>query len=241
MKITPNSFEFTLFLTLTIIILLVKLSLAIYLSITIYGRKKATEKFSFDFLLSICILMFCLFISRLLYAIFDFSLTQFDTSKAHLVPSIIVWKCASLSASIGFAVVLYTLDKKIINFKLKGILAWITLGVAIIQFFYPVNTAEDFEVVSSMNIIANIAAIAFPVVFLYTGIKTPGLRKISFTIAFGVIIYAIGSNLVIEAVLMPLREIYGPDIQITMYFLLFIFKTIGLLMFSYGVSKFTAS
>ena len=238
MKIIPNSFEFNLFLTLTIIILLVKFSLVIFLGIKINKRKKVNGKLTFDFLFSICILMICLFVSRLLYLIFDFYLTQFDTSKAYLVPAIIVWKFASFIAIIGFAVVLYIVDKKIINFKLKGILAWITLIVGVIQFFYPVNTAKDFEVVSTMNIIANIAAITIPVIFLYTGIKTPGLRRISFMIAFGVIIYAIGSNLVNEAVLIPLRAIYGPDIQITMYFLLFVLKITGLLMFSYGVTKF---
>lgn len=239
MIISPNTFEFNLFLALTIIILIVKLFLALYLLNKVRIRKKETGTLNFDFLVSICILMFCLFISRLLFAIFDFYLTQFDTSKAYLYPNIIVWKFAALSSSIGFTVILYTIDKEILNFKLKGSLAWLMIIATAIQFFYPVNTAEDFEMLGVIGIFGNIVAIIVPLIFIYTGIKIPGLRKWSFLIAIGIIIYAIGSNLVIEPVLIPLRALYGPEIQITMYFLLFIFKIAGLVMFTYGVTKFT--
>ncbi len=239
MVISPNTFEFNLFLTLTIIILIVKISLVGYLVKKVLDRKKETGTLRFDFLVSVAVLMFCLFVSRLLFAIYDFSLTQFDTSIAYLYPNYLVWKFAALSSSIGFIVILYTIDKEILNFKLKGILAILMLIFTLIQFFYPVNTPQDFDMLSFIGIFGNIVAIIIPIIFLYTGIKIQGLRKSSFIIAFGIIIYAIGSNLVIEPILSPLRALYGPDVQIVMYFLLFIFKITGLLMFSYGVTQFT--
>ena len=238
MKIEPNSFEFNLFLTLIIILLIFKLSLVLYLSVEVNRQKKKTGEISFDFLFSILILFICLFISRILYLFFDFFLTEFDTSKAHLEPAITVWKFASLFANIGYIVVLFTIDKKVLSFKLKGILAYIMAIGAIIQFVYPVSSPEDFEVVSTIGALANIVAITIPIIFFYIGIKTPGLRKISFCIAFGVIIFAIGSNLAVEPILAPVRAAYGVTGQITMYFLLFTFKIIGLAMFTYGVINF---
>lgn len=238
MKIEPNSFEFNLFLTLIIILLIFKLALALYLCREVNRLKKETGEIAFDFLFSILILMLCLFISRILFSIFDFALTQFDTSRAHLEPAITVWKFAALTANIGYVIVLFTIDKKVLDFKLKGILAYILTIAAIIQFFYPVSSPEDFEVVSTIGAIGNILAVTIPIIFFYTGIKTPGLRKTSFMIAFGVIIFAIGSNLTIEPILAPVREMYGLTGQITMYFLLFTFKIIGSAMFTYGVVKF---
>ena len=238
MKISPNTFEYNLFLTLIIIILCFKLSLAIYLFTLSYKKKKETGKFTFDFLFSMFVLMTCLFISRLLYMIFDFYLTQFDTSTAYLQPTITVWKFAALTANIGFIVVLYIIDKKVLNFKLKGILAYITAIAAAIQFLYPVNSQEDFTIVSTIGFIGDIAGIAIPLIFLYIGIKTPGLRKTAFMIAFGVIIYVIGSNLVVEPILAPIREAYGLTGQITIYFIFFTLKIIGLSMFTYGFVNF---
>jgi len=182
--------------------------------------------------------MLCLFISRILYSIFDFTLTRFDTSRAHLEPTITVWKFAALTANIGYIIVLFTIDKKVLDFKLKGILAYLLAVATIIQFVYPVSSPEDFEVVSTIGAFGNILAVTIPIIFFYIGIKTPGLRKTSFFIAFGVIIYAIGSNLTIEAILGPVRAMYGLTGQITMYFLLFTFKIIGLVMFTYGVVTF---
>ena len=238
MKLSPNSFEYNLFLTLIIIILCFKLSLAVYLFTRSYKKKKETGKFTFDFLFSMFILMTCLFISRLLYMIFDFYLTQFDTSTAYLQPAITVWKFAALIANIGFIVVLFIIDKKVINFRLKGILAYVTAVAATIQFLYPVDSPGDFAIVSTIGFIGNIAGIAIPLIFLYVGIKTPGLRKTAFMIAFGVIIYAIGSNLVVEPILAPIREAYGLTGQITVYFIFFTLKIIGLSMFTYGFITF---
>ncbi len=238
MKVEPNSLEFNVFLVLIIILLIFKLALVLYLCTEVNREKNRTGKITFDFLFSILLLFICLFISRILYLFFDFFLTQFDTSKAYLEPAITVWKFASLSANIGYIIVLFTIDKKVLDFKLKGLLGYIMTVAAIIQFVYPVSSPEDFEVVSAIGAAANIVAITIPIIFFYIGIKTPGLRKICFLIAFGVIIFAIGSNLAVEPILAPVRATYGLAGQITMYFLLFTFKIIGLAMFTYGVMNF---
>ena len=117
-------------------------------------------------------------------------------------------------------------------------MAYITAIAAAIQFLYPVNSQEDFTIVSTIGFIGDIAGIAIPLIFLYIGIKTPGLRKTAFMIAFGVIIYVIGSNLVVEPILAPIREAYGLTGQITIYFIFFTLKIIGLSMFTYGFVNF---
>jgi len=239
MTIQPGTIEYNLFFTLTVILLLFKLALSIYLGKKIINRKKQAEKFSIDFIFSIFFLATCLFISRLLYAYWDFFLTQFDPTKFHLMPSIIYWKIAAFVSTVGYFVVLYVIDKKALNFKLKGIIAYIILIAGLIQLIYPVNTPGDFEFISAVGLLGNLAAIVIPIIFLNIGIKTPGLRKTSFMIAFGVIIYAIGATIVVEAIMAPLRIIFGNEIQIVLFLLFFIFKITGLTMFAYGFMNFT--
>lgn len=240
MKLSPNSFEFQLFLTLTVIILVVKLVFIAYLGLKVNAKRKETGGLSLDFLTGIFLLFICLFVSRLFYLFFDFVFTQFDTSTAHLEPAITFWKLAALTANIGYIISLFVIDKKVLNFRFKGFFAYILAIAAVIQFFWPVNSPEGFQIVSTINLFAFILAVLIPIIFLYIGIKTPALRKTSFTIAFGVIIFAIGSLLTIEAISLPLRNAYGVGAVIGIYFLHFLLKAIGLGMFSYGVTKFSA-
>lgn len=236
--VTPGTFEFELFFILTLIILIVKALLATYLGIKVFDKKKETGKFQLDFISSVFILMIGLFISRVLYTIFDFALTEFDANRFYLVPNLYYWKAAGFIASAGFVLTLFVVDKKALNFKLKGIPAIILLIIMFIQLLYPVNNSEDFTFVSQIGLMTTGVGLLIPIMFLYLGIKTPGLRKVCFMIAFAVIIYGFGSILVSEGILDPLRATFGPDIHITMFFLFLVFKTIGLTMMTYGVVNF---
>ena len=237
MAIIVGSFEYNLLYTLTIVLLIAKLILILYLGWEVYHKTKKAGKFSFDFQFSVLIVFVCMFFSRLLFAYYDFYLYRFDPDKLFIWPNIFVWKCATLIYSIGYANLLFTLDKRALNFKFKGILAYIVIIVGLIQFFYPVNSAEDFTFVSYFTYITNLAAIVIPIIFFYSGYKSERFRKYFYTIAIGVILYAIGANMVNETLLFPLRTAFGLEIIIVMYILSVIVKIVGLVMISWGVKE----
>ncbi|MGQ4876369.1 MAG: hypothetical protein ACP6IY_20085 [Promethearchaeia archaeon] len=239
MIIEPSNPEYNLLFVLYIMLLAMKLILIIYLGKKVIIRRKEEDFKAYDFLFSVFVLMICAFISRLLYLYFDFVLTKFDSDTFYLVPNVIVWKLAGFIGSLGFAFVLFIIDKKILDFKFKGIFAYIIIATSLFILFYPVNNSKDFEFVSALGLIPNLIGSVIPIIFLYIGIKAPGLRKTAFLIAFGVIIYGIGANLVSEFILAPLREIYGSQVVILMFFLFLVFKITGLIMVSYGTTKFS--
>lgn len=237
MTIEPNSFEFNLLFTLTIILLITKIILSIYLAWEVRKKFILTKKFSYDFLFSLFVLMLCLLISRLLWAYWDFYFTEFDPNRFYLSPGIFYWKIAALTMTLGLANFIFIIDRKVMDFKLKGILAYTMVIVAIIILFYPVNNSQDFEVVSSLLLLLNIVSIAIPVIFFYLGFKTPKFRMYFFSIAIGTILVAIGSNLVNEPILVPLRNMFGIEILVVVYLLFLILKISGYVLISYGVLK----
>lgn len=237
--ITPYSLEYNIFFILTIILLGIKLSSAIYLGKKIVDRKKETGQFSFGFATSVLILISCLFIARIFYFVFDFYLTYFDENTYHLIPNVLFWKIASFSSVIGFSVVIFVVDRKIINFRLKGIPAYIMIIAAIIIIVYPVSTSTDFQIISSLLFFSNVTAIILPFLFFYIGYQSPNFRKPALLIAIAVIIYAVGANILVESLLAFMVEQSGIDeMRIIMYFISMILKTSGILSFSFGVNLF---
>jgi len=139
--------------------------------------------------------------------------------------------------AIGYSAVLFSVDKKFMDFRFRGIFAYIVLGVGVIQLLYPVNTPEDFTLVSNLALLSNIVAIVLPIMFIYIGIKTPKTskyRNLAFIVAIGIIIYAIGSNLMVESIISS----FELNIRIVIYFAFIILKLLGLSLFIFGVVKF---
>ncbi|MHA1793670.1 MAG: hypothetical protein ACTSVI_13575 [Promethearchaeota archaeon] len=188
------------------------------------------------FLSSILILMICWFISRISYAIFDFVLTKFDMNLYPISPNIWYWKVGSLLGAFGIGIVLLVIDFKILGGKFKGILGIVVLGASVVQFFFPVNTLNDFYLVLAIGGIAGFATILIPILFFWIGLKTPGLRKISWSIAFGAIIYMVGSLLPNANVVIFLNSI-GFNTGL-LYVLSTVAKAIGLIMMTYGATLF---
>ncbi|MFX0136601.1 MAG: RING finger protein [Candidatus Hodarchaeota archaeon] len=127
------------------------------------------------------------------------------------------------------------------NFKLKGIPSIIIVILILIVFIYPVNTIEDFEFLSLLMLISAGEGLFIVLSFFYIGIKIPGLRKIAFFCAFGTFIYAIGTQLMQESLLVLLRATFGIQSQILFYFTHVCVQIIGLILFSYGISNFAYS
>ncbi|TXT66288.1 MAG: membrane protein of unknown function [Promethearchaeota archaeon] len=239
MAVEPYSFEFNLFLILTIILLIAKLLLSFYLGFKVYRRSKERGEFKLDFMASVLMLVISLLVSRILYTIFDFQLTVFNPDLYYVSPNVEVWKIAGLVATLGSSTVLYVIDKRILKFRFKGIIAYIFIIISLIRFFLPINSKADFTLNSTIGSIAQLAFLIIPVVFISLGWKIPDLRRNAFLVAFGIIIYIFGSIIVSEFILSPIREIFGDGGQILVFFIFLISKISGLTMASYGVTKFT--
>ncbi len=234
-----TQFEYNVFFGLTILLLITKAALSIYLGKRLLDSKKETGKIKLNFITAFFVLILCLFISRLFYLYFDFFLTKLDPTTYYLMPNVWVWKIAGIALSIGFAFVLYTLDKKALKFKLKGIPAYCTLGSEILVLIIPVNSQEDFVFVSGVGIIGGLGAIMVLIIFLYIGIKIPGLRKPSFMITLGLVTYVLGALLFNEFIVSLLISIFGPQFRVTAYTLFMILKILGLIIIAFSVTKFS--
>jgi len=233
----PNSSTWQLFLILTIILIAVKALVSCYIIMKILKKKKETGEFKVDFVFGMLILFICLIISRIIYIYFDFYLTSFDSDIYW--KHAFYWKLGLLTSSIGLAYANFVLDQKVLNFKFKGLFAGIILGGALIIFFFPINNAQDFQTASAISIFSSMGTVLIPVIFIYLGLKIPGLRKTAFMIVFGFAIYAAGPILVNDAILDVLRTAYGEQIHILIFFLFITLKIVGLTIIGYSVTKFS--
>ncbi len=234
MLLKLSSVDFNTFFILTIVLIVAKIALSLYLGKKIYDKTKETGKFSFGFVPAVLILMICLLVSRLFYMQFDFVYTKFDPNTYYLVPGVYYWKLGSFTSLLGYAIFIFVVDKKLLNFKLKGTVTYLILILAVIQLAYPVNNAQDFQFVSVLTMVGNIVGVLIPIIFIYIGVKSPSdYSKAAYTIAIGVILYAIGANIVVEAIV----ALFG-DLRIVLYFLSLLFKISGLVIFSYGMLDF---
>jgi hypothetical protein len=219
-------------------IILVKTILVIFLSIKLAKKRHEEKSVSFAFLASVLFLIICWLVSRFCYMYFDYVLTSFHTYLYYVSPNIWFWKAGSFIAAIGVAVVVWTVDRNILQNKFKGILAIIMFVAAVAQLVYPVSDDTSFNLVSMIGIVGSLGAFLIPILFLWIGIKTPGLRKVALAIAFGAIIYVLGNSLPNTNILAIFTGL-GMSSDIV-YLVSTLMKTIGLVLLAIGGSQFKA-
>ena len=168
-----SELEFNIFFVLTIILIVVKLVLCLFLGIKIYYQKKEAGIFYFGFIFGVFIFVFTMLISRIMFFYFDFFLTKFHSQTYYKMPNLLWWKIAMLINSIGAAVFIFITDLKTFDFKLKGLLAYVIMILGIIQFIYPVNSSQDFEILSYFDLRFLIIGILIPIYFYYLAYKSP--------------------------------------------------------------------
>ncbi|HME56076.1 MAG TPA: hypothetical protein VKM55_27990 [Candidatus Lokiarchaeia archaeon] len=229
----PDGYELPFIFTL--IIIFVKFALCIFLAYKIIKIRKEKNAVAISFLSGVLFLIMCLFISRILFSIFDFFLTKFDTSTYANFPNVWYWKSASLISLCGIAVLLIVIDKRVMQNKFKGIFGIIVFIAAGLEFLYPVNNFNDFTIASDIDTVGGLCAIFIPILFIWLGVKTPGLRKTSFSMAVGTIIYVFGIALVSANFITLFAT--TPDV---IYATSTILKTIGLSMITYATTHFAA-
>lgn len=234
--LTQGSLEFRLIFAITMVVIVIKYVLAISLGHKVYLRTKHQGQFKADMLFMMCLYLFLAGTARILYSVFDFYYTQFDPAK--YVDNVWWWKTALVVAQVMLVGLLYTMDKRIYFFKWKGIPALI-IGITIcVQFFYPINNMADFEFVSSLFIITIGGSLLLPIMFIHLGSKKPEIRKDSWRIGFGIILYSIGSAILMENILGPLAIQYTDMIRVYFYLISTMCKVIGLSMVYLGSTTF---
>ena len=227
------SFENNLFFVLTLILLGAKLFLFNFLGREVIGNKKRKGKLEFDFLFATFILLGFLFISRLFYMYIDFFLTQNNPELYHLPQNVIYWKLGGFMAAIGIFILLFIIERTVLNFKLKGIPAFLLLLGFFIVLVYPVNSKKDFLFLHVIVLITLSICTLIPAILIYVGIKAPEIRKISFLFALGVILYLIGVFIVSSVITDFIESLFRIKFQIASYFLFLIFKISGLIIVAY--------
>ena len=244
MVITEGSNEFFVIFILTIVLISIKLVLSIYLLIKVNIKRKNQGKLKLDLLLSVFVFIFTLFIARLMLLYFDFVFTKFDNTTFHEMPQIVIWKIAFFIFCIGLGLFNYTIDKKALNFKFKGLLAYSVYLIGFIILIIPVQTQTDFQNIGLITFWTTIISILIPVFFFYMAYLAPpqsDMRKISVSIAIGMIIYAIGGNMISEMILVPVSQVFGEASIISMWIMALILKCSGLTMLAYGSTKIMTS
>jgi hypothetical protein len=230
--------DFTLAFILTIIIIIVKFTIAGFLARNIIKRTKEIGKLEFNFLFAVLLFLLGLAVSRLLYFIFDFYMTNFDPKQFFVAPNVYVWQTATFIAGFTGSSVLYVFERDVFKFKLKRIPTIIVIIVAFIQLLYPINTMGDFIFVSSIGIIGSITVSIVPITLLYLAHKSTGqIRKVCLILSIVVIIYALIGNLMSEQLLAAIDAAI-PGARLFIIILVPILKVICLVFLAYGALNF---
>lgn len=226
---------------LTILIIGIKAVVVAFLWNRLMIARREQGFLAKDFLFSMFILILCFLISRILYTIFDFGLTDLNPNNYYIKPAVYYWQMGGMIGQLGIAYMAWIVDKKVLNNKFKGFFAIYILVFGIIWGLYPINSKEDFDLVSLIGIIGSLGGIFIPVIFFWIGFKTPGLRRIAWSIAIGITLYAVAAILINEALLQQLRDAWGLDLKMVQNIMHLIFtslKVTALLLLAYGGRQF---
>ncbi len=223
-------------LWLTCFIELVKFAMLIFLGVKIHRRKKEGLEFAVAFLRAMWVLIFALFLSRLFYMWFDFGLTHFN--QAIYYKFAIWWQIAQLIIGCGLAVIVFVIDRKILNFKLKGIFAYIILAGSIVTLLWPMNSSADFDTISLIGILPQLGMFVVFIVFLNIAVKSTGrVRKTALIIIFAFVLYTVAALLVNAGIITALTPILGPNTDVLMYVIQSTLKTAGIIMMAAGAAR----
>ncbi|MEX2680609.1 MAG: hypothetical protein Q6373_003365 [Candidatus Sigynarchaeota archaeon] len=231
----PQEIEFSIFL-LTCFIVLVKIIMLVFMGVKIRRRKKEGLELAVSFLLAMWVLIFTLFVSRLFYMWFDFGLTHF---KMECYPEVAIWwKIAQFIIGVGLAEIVFVVDRKILNFKLKGIFAYIIIAGSIVMFLWPVNIVDDFATMSTFSILPQLGMLVVFIVFLNIAIKTSGrVRNTALIIIFAFLLYTVAALLVNAGIVKAMTDMFGMIAAFYLYMLQSTFKAIGIIMMAAGAAR----
>lgn len=226
---------------LTIVLILIKCSLVVFLAKKVINKKRNKIEAGVKFLGATAGLMAGLSISRILFTVFDFQITNFDSSTYAEPDAVITWKIAFFVSTVTLVYMIWVLDKVIMQNKFKGIPSVILVIVGIVVLVFPVKKVEDFQLMSVISLISNLMSLLFPAVFLYVGKNSSGdIRKVAYLVAFGLILYAITLMIVNEMIITSTSALLGFDTGILLWIISISGKCIGLIIFAQSAAKFVS-
>ena len=129
---------------------------------------------------------------------------------------------------------MYYLDKKILNFKFKGVFAYYLLIGVLIILFYPVNSSENFVNMCLSSFFTYTIYLTNIFLFAYFAVKTPQARKSSLLFIFGFILYALGSIISDELVLKPIVIMFGFQVRIIIHIIVSVLLIASILFLYLG-------
>lgn len=240
MVFAADSFEFKLILVLTIITVLFKLVMVLYLGNKIRQAKRDTGPSSTEFMTGMWIFMLALLISRIFYMIFDFYFTKFDMTKYADLPDVWFWKTGQMISGLGIAYLIDVVDRKILQRKFKGILTFIMVAGAIMVMVIPINTLDDFALVSTVSMIPQLGVVIVPFVFISLGLKATGeLRQTSWMIVLASILLAFASIVVNGGIVNALNAALAPNsIDVYLYLVQMVCKIGSYSLFVIASNRF---
>ncbi len=230
-----------LIIFLTIFLIAIKVSVVLYLIKKILAKKKNKIEAGIKFLTATAIMIAGLLISRILFSYFDFVLTDFNENLYGVYPNYLVWKSAMFITASTLVYLLWILDKIIMQNKFKGIPSIATLIIIGIALALPINGLEDFKTMSLLATVANVAALMIPGVFFYIAKESSGeIRKTSFLIGFGILMYALATLIVNESIIAGLNSVLQFETRSMIWMISIFTKSIGLSLFAISSVKFTS-
>jgi hypothetical protein len=153
------------------------------------------------FIVGMCLLILGLGISRILFFIFDFHLTQYDSELVYVFPYVLAWRFGSFLATALGVPILYVVERDIYEFKTKKIPTVFLSILSVIPLVYPINNKFDFDVVSAISASATLVSLLVPIGFIYLARRTSGqMRKVCIMISLTIFLYGIAAILITDFV-----------------------------------------
>ncbi|MBD3227057.1 MAG: hypothetical protein GF329_02630 [Candidatus Lokiarchaeota archaeon] len=169
---------------------------------------------------------------RIVYVIFDFFLTEFDSFLYQQFST--VWKIASIIQYIGIVILVFYSEKVIFSGKTKYLITIISIISIMISMFQ-----LNFLMVQLWSGISTLFATLFiPLSYLYLVLKSSGkIRKKAFAIFLGFILYLIGFLLLGEVFVTIIANFILENeiiVRYLMHIISVIIRYFGIWLFIYG-------
>jgi|SRR5271157_85428 len=234
--IYSNSWEFWTIFFATVAVVIMKFSIVVYLAVKIRVRKKEGS-LAVPFIRGFMLLILFLLISRVLFMIFDFYYTQFNMALYSNHPGVWFWQAGMFISSIGLAIIVFVTDKQLINFKFKGLFAYIVLAGGIFELVYPVNNLNDFNFLSTISILPDISLLVTFLCLVNIAWKTTGtVRRNAGILILAIVFYTISALVVNSGLITALNAILGFDVDVYFYLLQAILKITSIGLMAWGAS-----
>lgn len=228
MNIMPEPLLFYISFCFAIGLIVCKFTVA-FLLYKIFQKSKENE-----LVLGASLLFLFSGISRIIWVIFDYVLTVFDST--YYSKYLLIYKVGFFFNFIGYSCLIFISEKVILKKKSKYLMSVFYNTVLFIALI-----PNDISLVQSISIIPNIFAMLYiPLSYLYLA-RYGGVRKRALSIFAGYFIFLlIGSAILAENIVqfyISLNPGYSLEIRSMIHIISVCFKILGMLLIVYGYQR----